>query len=56
MCYVVVIGVCTVPGDLIGVVFCTFCDLYVFCKYYCSIVFYSALTGGCGISLVYGGL
>ena len=56
MCYVVVIGVCTVLGGSMGVVFCAFCDLYVFCKYYSSIVFYSAFIGGCGVSLVYGGL
>jgi hypothetical protein len=56
MCDVVFIGFCAIVGGLVGVVFCTFWDLYVFCKYYCSIVFCSALTGGCGICLVYGGL
>jgi hypothetical protein len=56
MCDVVAIGVFIVVGGFIGVVFSYFCDLYVFCRYYCSIVFCSSLTGICGICLAYGGL
>ena len=55
-CVVLVVGVCTSVDGLFVVVFCIDCELYVFCKHSCYIVFYSSFIVGRGFCLGYSDL
>jgi hypothetical protein len=52
---IVVLGVCTVVGDLSGVSVCVSYVFYVLSIYYRSIVYYIWLILGYGVFFAYGG-